>query len=161
MKPIHTSIAVATVARPALGGRMLAGSAGWTALFGLSGAAVLAARPSLAVTLAGAAALSAAGVWLARKATAADPYRAAARVVSPMLMAALLWLALAAQTGLGLPFAASVALAGGAFLALVAVEAVLAGAAAFALARAAGEEPGISVALLVADRFAGLAGDVK
>lgn len=164
MKPIQTSIAATTLARPALGDRMLAGSAGWTVLFSLSGAAVLAARPSLALTLAGVAALSAAGVWLARKAASAeagDTHRAAARVVSPMLMATLLWLALVAQGGLALSFAASVTLAGGAFIALLAVETALAATAAFALARAAGEEPGISVALLVADRFAGLAGDVK
>ena len=164
MKPILTSIAVATTARPATGGRMLAGSAGWTVLFGLSGAAVLAVRPSLVVTLAGVAILSAAGVWLARKAASADArdvYRAAARVFSSALMAALLWLALMVQAGLDLSFVASVALAAGTFAAFVAAEAALAAAAAFALARAAGEEPGIPVALLVADRFAGLAGDVR
>lgn len=164
MKPIQTTIAVAAVARPAFGSRMLAGSAGWMALFGMSGLVVLAARPSLAVTLASAAMLSAAGLWLARKAAqadAGDAYRVGARVLSPMLMAALLWLALGAQAGLDLSFAASVALVGGAFLALVAAEAALASAAAFALARAADGEPGISVALLIADRFGGLAGDVR
>lgn len=164
MKPVHNSIAVATVAQPAPGGRMLAGSAGWMALFALSSTAVLAVRPSLALTLAVAAALSAAGVWLARRAAstmAEGPHRTAARMVSPVLMAALLWLALAAQVGSDLSFAASVALAGGTFLALVAAEAALASAVAFVLARSAGEEPGIPVALLLADRFAGLAGDVN
>ena len=162
MKPIQDSVAVTAVARPATGSGMLAGSAGWIALFGLSGAAILVARPSLAVTLAGAVILSAAGVWLARRAASAgDRHRMAARVLSAGLTAALLWLALVAQAGLGLSFAASVALAGGTFLALVAAEAALAAAATFALARAAGEEPGIPVALFLADRFGGLAGDVK
>lgn len=148
------------------GGRSLPSTIGSIAAFGLFGVSFLTFGPGVSATIAIVVALSMAiaamtvtGLWdtdeLATR-------RAYVRWMSSALMAALLWLAILsaniALAGYGIvtaSFAAAIAFAG-----LVLVEALVSAAATVLFARATGSDPAIGIAAQVADKYAGLAGEL-
>lgn len=137
-------------------------------LFAAAGLAFATAQPGLATmaVFAGFASAMAAGMALIAAHDDAESahhqsLRAIVRFVAPVLMAALLWIAiLSTQAVLGAG-ALATAVALPAFLALMLAESLAAFGMQFGLSRLAGQDFGAPVALLIADKYAGFAGELR
>lgn len=87
--------------------------------------------------------------------------RAAVRFAAPLLAAVLLWSAISlSRAAFDAPALATI-FALPIFAAILAAESLAAAAFQIAVSRISGMDPGIPVALLVADKFAGLAGELR
>lgn len=147
------------------------GQTGWfIGLFALVGLGFAGLQPPLAVTIVLALFLSSMAGGMAfiaaqddRENALHDGLRLSVRLIAPVLAASLLWLAIGfagalfGGTSTALASAAAVPL----FVVLVLADAVLGAALQFGLARVNGLQPGAAVALLVADKYVGLAGDLR
>ncbi|HMQ57860.1 MAG TPA: hypothetical protein PKE65_04875 [Rhizobiaceae bacterium] len=135
---------------------------GLFAVVGL-GAALL--QPSIAVTAATVSVLSVVLAGLAmlvvRDGARSGAMRAALRFSAPVLAAMLLWLAIAAAQALFGPGVLASGVAAPAFVVLVFAEALSATLVQFAIARLGGVDPAPAVALLIADKYTGFAGELR
>lgn len=144
--------------------RSLPTTLGWIGSFGLFGFGFLALGPGLATTVGltvaasmAIAAMTSTGTW---KTDELSARRASVRWLSSALMAALLWLAIlganVAFSGIVTSSLAAVVL----FAGLVAAEALVSAAATALFAKTTGADPAIGIAVQVADKYAGLAGEI-
>lgn len=145
-----------------------AGSGVFVGLFAAAGLAAVALQPDAAATGVFAAFLSAMSAGMALIAAHDDAesafhkaMRLGVRMMAPVLAASLLWAAIAAMQGLFGAGALATVAAIPAFLALIAVESVASVGLQFALSRLAGGDPAVPAALLVADKYAGFAGELR
>lgn len=143
-------------------------SGAFVGLFAVAGLGVALVQPDAAATAVFAAFCSAMSAGMAliaahdeAESTFHKSMRAGVRLVAPVLVAALLWLAIASMQHLFGQGPQATAAALPAFLALVLGESVIAAAVQFALARLAGSDPGAPAALLIADKYAGFAGELR
>lgn len=150
----------------AISERSLPSTFGWIGSFAVFGVGFLAISPGLAATAGIAcaasmaiAAMTSTGSWQTGELSAR---RATVRWLSSGLMAALLWMAIlganAAFAGSGI--LASCLAATALFSGLVVVEAIVSAVTTALFAKTTGADPAIGIAVQVADKYAGLAGEI-
>lgn len=137
-------------------------------LFAAAGLVFATAQPGLAASAAFAGFASAMAAGMALIAVHDDAegvfhasMRSVVRVLSPLTFASLLWVGIVCAQMIAGAGALATALAIPAFLGLVAAESLFAAGLQFGLSRLAGSDPGPSVALLIADKYAGFAGELR